>query len=56
MNNEVTGSSLLNIEYLHEPIIDTDPEILFMRLIIGKKLGRSNTQITIERTNEKDVY
>jgi putative methyltransferase len=56
MNNEVTGPSLLNIEYLHEPIIDTDPEILFMRLIIGKKLGRSNTQITIERTNEKDVY
>ena len=56
INNEVSGPSVLNIEYLHDPIRDTDPEIIFMRLVIGKKIGRNTTCITIERTDEKNVH
>lgn len=46
MSNELASPSVLNIEYLHDPIIETDPEILFMRLLIGRKAGRSHTHIT----------
>ena len=47
---------VLKIYYLFEPIIDTDTEIIFMRLMENRRRGRSNTHITIERTYEKNVH
>lgn len=56
MNKEISIPTTLNIEYHHDPILDTDPETVFMRLLIGRKLGRSNTHITVEKIDEKNVY
>jgi hypothetical protein len=56
MNNEVASPSILKVEYLHDPIEDTDPEIVFLRLAIDRKRGRCTTHITIERTDEKNVH
>lgn len=56
MTNNVPNPSTLTVDYLFDPITDTDTETIFMRLLYNRKRGRSNTHIMIERTDEKDVH
>lgn len=56
ITDNVPQPSVLKVDYLFDPIIETDAETIFMRLLHNRKRGRSTTHITIERTDEKDVH
>ena len=48
ITDELPCPSVLKVDYLFDPITDTDAETIFMRLLYNRKRGRSNTNITIE--------
>jgi hypothetical protein len=56
ITDNVPQPSVLKVDYIFDTITDTDAETIFMRLLYNRKRGRSNTHITIERTDEKDVH
>jgi radical SAM superfamily enzyme YgiQ (UPF0313 family) len=48
ITDNLPSPSVLKVDYLFDPITDTDSETIFMRLLYNRKRGRSNTNITIE--------
>jgi hypothetical protein len=48
ITDDLPCPSVLKVDYLFDPITDTDAETIFMRLLYNRKRGRSNTNITIE--------
>jgi putative methyltransferase len=54
--DNVLQPSVLKVDYLFDPITETDAETIFMRLLYNRKRGRSNAHITVEKTYEKDVH